>query len=115
MIASSLIYESIWYFRSINSLYISDSFIFTKNLLFRIILVLILSDTLPDKIYGNDVYLNYLRYNPRWYVTLNENPASINDFEKEVKINLKMTTSDKIENLRKQIDFINGMLKYLNS
>lgn len=71
--------------------------------------------TVLDKIYGNDVYLNYLRYNPRWYVTLNENPASINDFEKEVKINLKMTTSDKIENLRKQIDFINGMLKYLNS
>ena len=66
--------------------------------------------TVLDKIYSNDVYLNYLRYNPRWYVTLNENPASINDFEKEVKINLKMTTSDKIENLRKQIDFINGMM-----
>ena len=44
--------------------------------------------TVLDKIYSNDVYLNYLRYNPRWYVTLNENPASINDFEKEVKINL---------------------------
>ena len=42
--------------------------------------------TVLDKIYSNDVYLNYLRYNPRWYVTLNENPASINDFEKEVKM-----------------------------
>ena len=42
--------------------------------------------TVLDKIYSNDVYLNYLRYNPRWYVTLNENPASINDFEIEVKI-----------------------------
>ena len=39
--------------------------------------------TVLDKIYSNDVYLNYLRYNPRWYVTLNENPASINDFEKD--------------------------------
>ena len=68
-----------------------------------------------SKLYQNDLYLTYLRYHPKWYVILNEHPEAYNDFEKEVKINLKMTTSDKIENLRKQIDFINGMLKYLNS
>ncbi len=68
-----------------------------------------------EKLYSNDVYLNYIRYNPRWYVVLNRNPGAISDFEKEVKINLKMTTSDKIETLRKQIDFINGMLKYISS
>ena len=37
------------------------------------------------------------------------------NFEKEVKTNLKMTSSDKIANLKKQIDFINGMIKYFNS
>lgn len=68
-----------------------------------------------EKLYSNDIYLNYIRYNPRWYVVLNRNPSAISDFEKEVKVNLKMTTSDKIENLRKQIDFINGMLKYISS
>lgn len=68
-----------------------------------------------DKIYANDVYLNYLRYNPRWYPILDQNPRAFTDFEKEVKINLKMTSADKIENLKKQIDFINGMIKYFNS
>ena len=32
-----------------------------------------------------------------------------------MKTNLKMTSSDKIANLKKQIDFINGMIKYFNS
>ncbi len=68
-----------------------------------------------EKIYANDVYLNYLRYNPKWYGPLNQNPKSFVDFEKEVKHNLKLTTADKIDNLKKQIDFINGMLKYINS
>lgn len=68
-----------------------------------------------DKIYASDIYTNYLRYNPKWYIYLNQDPSTINDFEKEVKTNLKMTTSDKINNLKKQIDFINGMIKYFNS
>ncbi len=68
-----------------------------------------------DKIYANDIYTNYLRYNPKWYIYLNQDPLLFNDFEKEVKTNLKMTSSDKIANLKKQIDFINGMIKYLNS
>lgn len=66
-----------------------------------------------EKIYANDIYTNYLRYNPKWYIYLNQDPSYFNDFEKEVKVNLKMTSSDKINNLKKQIDFINGMLKYL--
>ena len=66
-----------------------------------------------DKIYSSEIYTNYLRYNPKWYIYLNQDPLTINDFEKEVKTNLKMTSSDKIANLKKQIDFINGMIKYL--
>ncbi len=68
-----------------------------------------------DKIYASEIYTNYLRYNPKWYIYLNQNPSTISDFEKEVKINLKMTSSDKIANLKKQIDFINGMLKYFSN
>ena len=68
-----------------------------------------------DKIYSSEIYTNYLRYNPKWYIYLNQDPSTINDFEKEVKTNLKMTSSDKIANLKKQIDFINGMIKYFNS
>lgn len=68
-----------------------------------------------DKIYNNDLYLEYLRYHPNWYVILNNNPNVYNDFEKEVKIKYKLTTYDKIENFKKQIDFINGIVRYLNS
>lgn len=68
-----------------------------------------------DKIYNNDLYLDYLRYNPKWYVILNDNPKLYIEFEKEVKKKYKLTTYDKIENFKKQIDFVNGIVKYLNS
>lgn len=68
-----------------------------------------------DKIYANEIYTNYLRYNPKWYIYLNDNPMTFKDFEKEVKTNLKMTSRDKLENLNKQINFINGMIKYITS
>ena len=68
-----------------------------------------------SKLYNNPVYLEYLRYHPNWYVILDKNPSSYSDFEKEVKVNLKLTTADKISNLQKQVEFINGLIKYLNS
>ena len=67
-----------------------------------------------SKIYENDIYLEYLRYHPKWYVILNQTPKAYSDFEKVVKTEYKITTYDKIENFKKQIDFINGMIKYLN-
>jgi hypothetical protein len=42
-------------------------------------------------------------------------PDSFKEFEKEAKSALKITIQDKIGNLRKQVDFINGILKYLNN
>ena len=74
-----------------------------------------MNEVILKKIYQNEVYLNYLRYNPKWYIPLNQNPSFFSDFEKEVKKNLKITTADKIEKLKKQVDFINGMIKYINS
>lgn len=67
-----------------------------------------------NNIYANDLYLTYLRYHPHWYQILDSNPSMYSSFEKEVKTTLKITTADKIENLRKQVDFINGIIKYLS-
>lgn len=66
-------------------------------------------------IYQNPDYLNYLRYHPKWYLILERNPSLYKEFEKELKKELKITTYDKIENLKKQINFVNGIIKYLNS
>lgn len=74
-----------------------------------------MDQTILSKIYANDLYLNYLRYHPKWYIILNKNPSAYYEFEKVLKSDLKITTVDKIEQLKKQIDFINGMLNYLNS
>ena len=67
-----------------------------------------------NKIYANDLYLTYLRYYPQWYQILNNNPSYYSNFEKEVKTTLKITTADKIDNFRKQVDFVNGIIKYLS-
>ena len=70
---------------------------------------------ITDKLYANEVYLNYLRHHPKWYMILDRYPESFSEFEKEVKVNLKLTFSDKINNFKKQVDFVNGLIKYLNN
>ena len=72
-------------------------------------------DEILNKLYNNSVYLEYLRYHPKWYMILEKNPQLFKEFENELKKDLKITTYDKIENLKKQINFINGIIKYLNS
>lgn len=67
-----------------------------------------------NKIYSNDIYLTYLRYHPHWYQILNTDPLEFSRFEKEVKTTLKITTADKIDTFKKQVDFINGIIKYLS-
>ena len=74
-----------------------------------------MSPALLNKIYSNHLYLEYLRYHPNWYVILNNDESMYKEFEKEIKVTYKITTYDKIENLKKQVDFVNGMLKYFNS
>jgi ribonuclease R len=51
-----------------------------------------------NKLYTNEQYLNYLRYNPRWYMVLDRFPDSFKEFEKEAKTALKITMQDKIGN-----------------
>ena len=66
-------------------------------------------------IYQNPTYLNYLRYHPKWYPILEHEPYVFKDFEKQLKADLKITTADKIEHFRKQVEFVNGLIKYLNN
>lgn len=68
-----------------------------------------------DKLYSNDIYLNYLRFHPKWYMILDRYPEAFKDFEKEVKVNLKITFNDKLNNFKKQVDFVSGLMKYLNN
>lgn len=68
-----------------------------------------------SNLYNNPTYLNYLRYHPKWYMILERYPSAYKDFEKQLKIDLKITAKDKIEQLRKQIDFVNSLIKYINS
>ena len=67
------------------------------------------------KLYQNPIYLNYLRYHPKWYMILEKDPSSYKEFENQIKRDLKLTTYDKIENIKKQINFVNGIIKYLNN
>ncbi len=68
-----------------------------------------------NKLYANPDYLMYIRYHPKWYMILDRYPNLFKEFEKEAKTALKITLQDKIINLRKQIDFINGVIKYFNN
>lgn len=74
-----------------------------------------MTSALLSKIYSNPLYLEYLRYHPNWYVILNNDENMYKEFEKEIKVAYKITAYDRIESLKKQVDFVNGMLKYFNS
>ncbi|QVK20419.1 hypothetical protein KHQ82_08805 [Mycoplasmatota bacterium] len=57
--------------------------------------------------------LEYLRYNPIWYRRLSENPNHYQLFENEAKEFLKLTTYDKINSAKNQLDMLSMFLKYL--
>ena len=65
-----------------------------------------------QKIYNNPKYLQYLRYHPKWYYYLDENPNNYSIFERTVKQELKITTYDKLEKLKKQINFVTKFMDY---
>ncbi len=71
-------------------------------------------DDVLKKLYGNEKYLEFLRYHPKWYYYLDMNPAYFDEFEKVVKKELKITTYDKLESAKKQINFASAMLNYFN-
>lgn len=71
-----------------------------------------LKDEVIRKLYANPVYLDYLRQNPKWYYYLDLDSKYYSDFEKAVKQDLKLTTYDKLEAIKNQINFASSMLNY---
>ena len=69
-------------------------------------------DEVLRKIYSNEYYLEYLRRHPKWYYYLDLNPKYIEDFERVVKKESKTTAYDKLENLKKQINFASSVINY---
>lgn len=68
-----------------------------------------------QKIYANPKYLVYLRFHPKWYYYLDDNPSNFIYFERKVKEDLKITTYDKLENFKKQITFASKFLEYFKN
>lgn len=66
-----------------------------------------------NRIYEKEQYLEYLRYHPKWYYYLDQNPNLFSEFEKALKKELKITTYDQLESLRKKINFASSFIKYL--
>jgi len=72
-------------------------------------------DDIIEKLYANEQYLDYLRHHPKWYYYLDLDPQYFNEFERIVKKAFKITTYDKLESLKKQINFASAMVKYFSN
>jgi hypothetical protein len=72
-------------------------------------------DEVIFKLYANEYYLDYLRKHPKWYFYLDLDPMYFREFERVVKKALKMTTYDRLESLKNQVNFAGAMIKYLAS
>ncbi len=72
-----------------------------------------MDEKIMNFLYQNPIYLNYIRYHPEWYKILYYTPEKMNEFIKEAKKELKLTTFDKIENFKKQLGFLESLIDYL--
>lgn len=50
--------------------------------------------------------LMYLRYHPRWYKILYYDPSYFKYFLQEAKTNLKITSYDRLENIKNKFNMI---------
>ena len=69
-------------------------------------------DDILEKLYNNPVYLDYLRKHPKWYYYLDSDPNNFKVFERVVQKEYKITTYDKLEKLKNQINFFSSMINY---
>jgi hypothetical protein len=70
-------------------------------------------DEVIYRLYENEAYLDYLRKHPKWYYFLDKDPMYFNEFERVVKKALKITTYDRLESIKNQVNFASAMIKYL--
>jgi hypothetical protein len=74
-----------------------------------------LRDEIIEKLYNNEQYLDYLRRHPKWYYYLDLDPGYFKEFERVVKKALKLTTYDKLEAIKRQVNFASAMINYFTS
>lgn len=63
--------------------------------------------------YENPVYLEYLRYNPRWYKILHYDPSLFDSFILEANQKLHLTKKDSIAEFNKKLSFVSALMQYL--
>ena len=63
--------------------------------------------------YDNPHYLEYLRYNPRWYKILYYEPSMLNDFIEEANSALHLTKRDTLVDFNKKLSFVSTLMQYL--
>ena len=66
------------------------------------------------KLRVNPNSLKYLKENSYWYKYLNRNKFYLQKFEEEMKQKYKLTTTDKINKMAKNIDMILKIMDILN-
>ena len=64
--------------------------------------------------YDNPVYLEYLRYNPRWYKILYYEPSMLSEFKKEAQERLKIRAVDKLDNFSNKLKLFSSLGSYFN-
>ncbi|MFI3252566.1 MAG: YlbE-like family protein [bacterium] len=62
-----------------------------------------------DYMYRNPVYLNYLRYHPKWYKILYYDQTRLKEFIAEAQKSMNITTSDRLKKLNSQLSFISSI------
>jgi len=63
---------------------------------------------------NNPNLYNYLREDSSWYKELNRNRNAIRDLEVAMKEKYKLTPSDKIEKLKRDINLISTIIDVIN-
>lgn len=72
-------------------------------------------DDILQKLYNNEKYLYYLRKHPKWYYFLDRDPGYFSEFERVVKKSLKLTTYDRLETLKNQVNFASALMRYFTN
>ncbi len=63
--------------------------------------------------YDNPIYLEYLRYNPRWYKILHYDPSLFTSFINEANQKLHLTKRDSLLEFNKKLSFVSSLMQYL--
>ena len=66
------------------------------------------------KIKQNPLLYEYLKYHSYWYEIILNNESSIDNMIDEMKKELKLTATDKLDDLKNKIELISSFLSIIN-